>query len=102
MRVSSTQARKQRLQKIYDVAAQASRARDHFRLYQAVRELAPKQRNHRVILRSHTGGLTTPAAEADWLQQWFADLYHDPAPPTAAGAFDWPRLQTLPLCKALP
>ena len=109
MKISSSLARKKRLQKIYDVADQAARSKDHFRLYQAVRELAPKQRSIRVLLRSNHGELLTPSDEADWLRDWFEDLYHHPEHSPEATSFHWPftveeishGLATLPLRKAL-
>ena len=41
MRAASKRARKERIQRLFDLAGQAERAHDHFTLYQVIRELAP-------------------------------------------------------------
>eukprot|EP00435_Cladocopium_sp_Y103_P069123 s396_g32.t1 len=43
MKLNSKLARKRRLQQIYEAADRAEQAHDHFRLYQAIRTIAPKQ-----------------------------------------------------------
>ena len=109
MKINSSTARKRKIQHIYEVAHQASRAKDHFRLYQAVRELAPRQIYKRVILRAEDGKLLTPQEEADWLMQWFMDLYKDDSCQLHCHPFLWPfsaeemtvSFSTLPLRKAL-
>ena len=75
MNLVSSIARKQRIQQIYQAADAADQAKDHFRMFQAIRKLAPKQRFQRIQLRSQTGNLLTPAQEADEIQCWFANLY---------------------------
>lgn len=109
MKQASRSARKVKLQKIYDAAAMAERANNPFRMYQAIRSLAPKQTFQKVNIRSETGDLLGPEQAADRLQEWFRDLYHADAAPASLQAFDWPftssdfqhGLQQLPLAKAL-
>ena len=43
MRAASKHARRERIQRLFDLAGQADRAHDHFTLYQVIRELAPKK-----------------------------------------------------------
>ncbi|CAL1145226.1 unnamed protein product [Cladocopium goreaui] len=101
-------ARKRRLERVYQVAGEASQARDHFRLYQAIRQLAPKQQFCRLQIRSSDGNIMTPGQEADLLAQWFTELYQDTESPPAL-PFNWPftssefceGLRSLPLRKAL-
>ena len=79
MRLTSTYARKRRLQQVYAAADQADQAKDHFKLYQAIRELSPKQPFRRIQLRATDGTVLTPHQEADWICQWFTELYADEA-----------------------
>ena len=79
MRITSTTARKRRLQQVYAAADQADQAKDHFKLYQAIRELSPKQPFRRIQLRATDGTVLTPHQEADWICQWFTELYADEA-----------------------
>ena len=67
MKITSAMARKRRLAHVYQVAGEASQARDHFRLYQAIRQLAPKQQFCRIQIRSSDGNIMTPGQEADLL-----------------------------------
>ena len=60
MKQASRSARKVKLQKIYDAAAMAERANNPFRMYQAIRSLAPKQTFQKVNIRSETGDLLGP------------------------------------------
>ena len=109
MNTVSTNARKQRLQQIYQVADEAEQAKDHFRMFQAIRKLAPKQRFHRIQVRSQCGNLLTPAQEADEIQRWFANLYEGQALQPDTQQTQWPFSSTemglglaqLPLLKAL-
>ena len=109
MRTTAKTARKAKLQKIYDAAAAAERADNPFRMYQAIRTLAPKQTFQRVTLRSNNGEMLSPDQAADHLADWFRQLYHDDQPSEEACAFDWPfsmtefqtGLEQLPLAKAL-
>ena len=109
MRQTATKARKRRLHRVYQVADQAERAKDHFTLFQAIRELAPKQCFRRIQLRSPLGEVLTPTQEADWMQQWFSELYQDQSSQLEAQHFQWPftineleaGLQNLPMLKAL-
>ena len=109
MKHSSRLARKQRLQKVYDAARRAEQACDPFRMWQAIRSIAPKQTFRRIHLRSDTGALLDPTQAADLLHEWFAQLYHSDDPPEPAGTLDWPftcdefelGLSELPLSKAL-
>ena len=109
MRRTSAQARRLRLQKIFDSAGRADEARDHFRLYQAIRELAPKQPYRRIQIRDSDGRLLHPEAAADRICDWFAELYHDADEEGISKSFPWPfteqefhqGLAQLPLLKAL-
>ena len=109
MRRTSAQARKRRLQHIFDVAGRADAAHDHFRLYQAIRELAPKQPYRRIQIRDHDGTLLNPSAAADRIRDWFAELYHDADEEGTCSSFHWPfteqefhqGLMQLPMLKAL-
>lgn len=109
MKQSSKTARKRKLQKVYDAARQAEQASDPFRMWQAIRSIAPKQTFRRIHLRSDTGALLDPDQAADQLQLWFAQLYHSDIPLDSVGNLDWPftcgefeyGLSKLPLAKAL-
>jgi len=109
MKQASKTARKRRLQKVYDAALLAEQARDPFRMWQAIRDIAPKQNFSKIHLRTETGDLMRPEQAADTLQAWFHELYHPDDPPDPACAFEWPftctelaqGLAELPLSKAL-
>jgi exonuclease III len=109
MKTASKLARKAKLQKIYEAADAAERAGDPFRMYQAIRTLAPKQTFQRVTLRSAQGAILSPDQAADHLCDWFQQLYHDDEHPDEANSFAWPfslhdfqtGLAKLPLAKAL-
>ena len=109
MKQASKIARKRRLQKVYDAALLAEHARDPFRMWQAIRDIAPKQNFSKIHLRTETGDLMHPEQAADTLQAWFQQLYHSDDPPDPACAFEWPftctelahGLAELPLSKAL-
>eukprot|EP00435_Cladocopium_sp_Y103_P055446 s1325_g18.t1 len=74
---------------IYDVASQAERARDPFRFYQAIRDLAPKQPYRRIMLRSPSGDLLGPSDAADTLCAWYAQMYAASDSPSCS-AMTWP------------
>ena len=109
MNLVSTNARKQRIQQIYQAADEAEQAKDHFRMLQAIRKLAPKQRFQRIQVRSQTGDLLTPEQEADEIQSWFANLYKGQSLTSETQHTLWPFTSTelriglaqLPLHKAL-
>ena len=109
MNLAAKQSRKQRLDQVFHAADQAEKAKDHFTLFQHIRSLAPKQPAKRIMLRSSQGELLGPDAAADWLQQWYQDLYSDGIPATCITDFSWPftqqefaqGLQSLPSNKAL-
>ena len=109
MNLAAKQSRKQRLDQVFHAADQAEKAKDHFTLFQHIRSLAPKQPAKRIMLRSSQGELLGSDAAADWLQQWYHDLYSDGVPSTCIPEFDWPftpqefahGLQSLPSNKAL-
>ena len=109
MRMTSANARKQRVCEIFTIAGRAEAAKDHFRMYQAIRELAPKQPYRRIQLRDTDGRLLNPSDAADRIRDWLAELYHDPEAQLECKSFDWPftetelqqGLQTLPALKAL-
>ena len=109
MKTTAKLARKAKLQKIYAAAAEAERADNPFRMYQAIRSLAPKQTFQRVTLRSDHGEMLSPDQAADQLSAWFQKLYHDDQQSGEACTFDWPftlaefqqGLESLPLAKAL-
>ena len=75
MNQTSKVARRRRLVRIHDAAAQAERSQDPFRFYQCIRELSPKLPFRRIQLRSETGELLAPQEAADALQAWFQQLY---------------------------
>ena len=112
MNVVAKTARQAKLQRLFAVADEAERAHDHFRLYQSIRQLAPKQVQGRIQLRNPDGSLASPTQAADLLQQWFATLYQDndtTSSPVSESVDLWPfstqdfalGLQRLPLMKAL-
>ena len=109
MNSTAKQARKAKMQKVFDQADAAERAKDHFRLYQAVRTLAPKQKLQRIQLRHKDGTMANPTQAADMLQRWFADLYNAPSSDHDAIPFHWPFSEDdllkgflqLPLMKSL-
>ena len=109
MKLASKLARKERLQKIYEAADMAERAKNPFRMYQAIRQLAPKQTFLKVNIRSDTGNLLGPEQAADLICDWFRGLYHSDQVTDSKQGFAWPfttteflhGLQQLPLAKAL-
>ena len=109
MNTTAKQSRRAKMQKIFDQADAAERSQDHFRLYQAVRALAPKQKLQRIQLRHADGTLANPSQAADMLQRWYADLYHAPASDYDVIPFNWPFSEDdllkgflqLPLMKSL-
>ena len=109
MRDGAKTARKLRLQKIYDAANAAERAHDHFRLYEAIRKIAPKTVHKRITLRSDNGEVLTPMQSADKLQEWFQDFYHADPLISSHASCSWPftqeeyaaAIQELPGDKAL-
>ena len=109
MRQTSAKARKQRIKEIFHIAGRAEAAKDHFRMYQAIRELAPKQPYRRIQLRDKDGLILNPTDAADRIRDWLAELYHDPEAQTDCKPFTWPftetelqqGLQCLPALKAL-
>ena len=109
MNRTSKEARKQRLQHIYDAANRAEHAKDTFQFYQCIRELSPKLPYRRIQLRSKTGELLGPADAADELQTWFASLYHASDLTPQPNVCHWPftadelqyGLSHLPAMKAL-
>ena len=90
MNTTAKQSRRNKMQKIFDQADAAERSQDHFRLYQAVRALAPKQKLQRIQLRHAGGTLANPSQAANMLQQWYEDLYHAPASDYDVVPFNWP------------
>ena len=90
MNTTAKQSRRAKMQKIFDQADAAERSQDHFRLYQAVRALAPKQKLQRIQLRHPDGTLANPSQAADMLQRWYTDLYHAPASDYDIIPFTWP------------
>ena len=105
----SKQTRKLRLAQVYDRANQAEQAQDHFTLFQAVRELAPKMPSKRIMLRDQHGQLLGPQASADFLQAWFQAQYMDDHIDIDKTPYQWPfsaedfarGLASLPAQKAL-
>eukprot|EP00435_Cladocopium_sp_Y103_P038168 s1308_g10.t1 len=90
MNTTSKQARQAKLQVLFTQAHEADVAKDHFRLYQAVRKLAPKMQHRRISLRNHDGSLATPAQAADLLQQWYTQLYAAQALDVSHSQHHWP------------
>ena len=109
MNTTSKQSRRARMQKLFDQADAAEKAHDHFRLYQVVRTLAPRQKLQRIQLRHPDGTLASPLQAADMLQKWYADLYHADASDYDVISFHWPfsedellkGFMQLPLMKSL-
>ena len=109
MRLTSATARKQRLNKIFQAAGRAEAAKDHFRMYQAIRELAPKQPYRKIQIRDKTGTILNPTDAADRIKEWLIDLYCDPEAESVCRPFTWPFTETefqqglhdLPALKAL-
>ena len=109
MKQTSKLARKHRLKQVYDAAVRADEAQNPFRMFQAIRELAPKQTYKRILLRSDQGVLLSPEQAADNLCEWLTNLYCADQPQYGACSFDWPfsqsdfqhGLEKLPLSKAL-
>eukprot|EP00435_Cladocopium_sp_Y103_P000521 s4664_g1.t1 len=90
MNTTAKQARQAKLQAIFDRAHEADIAKDHFRLYQAVRQLAPKMQHRRISLRHSDGTLATPAQAADILHNWYTQLYADQALGASSFPCAWP------------
>ena len=109
MSEASKFSRRHRLDQVFNAAAQAEQAKDHFTLFQHIRSLSPKQPMKRIMLRSGQGELLGPEDSANWLQKWYQDLYSDGSLATSILSFEWPftqtalaqGLQTLPSNKAL-
>eukprot|EP00435_Cladocopium_sp_Y103_P006280 s4171_g2.t1 len=109
MNATSKQARKAKLQLVLDQAHEAAEAKDHFRLYQAVRKLAPRLQHKRISLRNPDGTLASPVQAANLLQDWYTQLYADQALATTSDQHAWPftehelcqGFKRLPLMKSL-
>ena len=109
MRAASKRARKERIQRLFDLAGQAERAHDHFTLYQVIRELAPKKPFRKIQICDPQGTLLNPVEAADSLRNWFGELYNDEGAQIHATPFNWPftweelaeGFHDLPLLKAL-
>ena len=109
MRAASKHARRERIQRLFDLAGQAERAHDHFTLYQVIRELAPKKPFRKIQICNSQGTLLNPVEAADDLQTWFEALYNDAGTQIPATSFQWPftrnelaeGFHALPLLKAL-
>ena len=76
-----------------NTARQAHDAKDHFRLYAAIRKLAPKQKYHQITVRSSVGELLSPTQAADHLVQWYSQLYEDDPVDLSGNPFTWPFSQ---------
>ena len=90
MKVGTKLARKHKLNYTFQAAADAEAAKDHHRLYQAIRKLAPKQQYKKIQLRSETGELLGPIRSADMMAQWLQQQYAAPHTNFGAVPFDWP------------
>ena len=90
MKAGAKSARKRKLSYIFQVAADAEEAKDHHRLYQAIRKLAPKQKHKRIQLRSETGELLDPQRSADMMAHWLQQQYDAPSFELEAIPFQWP------------
>lgn len=109
MRAASKHARRECIQRLFDLAGQAERAHDHFTLYQVIRELAPKKTFRKIQICNSQGTLLNPVEAADELQTWFEALYNDAGTQIPAISFQWPFTQNelaegfhdLPMLKAL-
>ena len=77
MRAASKHARRERIQRLFDLAGQADRAHDHFTLYQVIRELAPKKPFRKIQICNPQGTLLNPVEAADELKKWFEELYNE-------------------------
>jgi len=109
MSYSSRASRKHRLTQVYATAARAEKAKDHFAMFQAIRELAPKQSKQRIMLRDEQGHLLGPQESADWIQTWYQAIYSADQHGNSDDPFAWPfdmhdlssALKSLPTHKAL-
>ena len=109
MTQSSRATRKQKLMQVFTTAQRADQARDHFALYQAIRDLAPKQTSRRIMLRDAQGHLMGPQESADWIHDWYKAIYSaapcDPIDTSAHWPFDVQSfsdaLNSIPTHKAL-
>ena len=109
MRAASKHARRERIQRLFDLAGHAERAHDHFTLYQVIRELAPKKPFRKIQICNSQGTMLNPVEAADELQTWFEALYNDAGTQIPATSFNWPftkhelaaGFHDLPLLKAL-
>ena len=109
MKHTAKATRRQRLAQIYDIADRAEKAQDHFTLFQCIRELAPKQPYRRILLRTSQGQLLGPRESADWIRDWYQDMYTRERTASSVSAFQWPftledfaaGLRALPAQKAL-
>ena len=93
MNITAKNTRKSKQSQIMLQALQAANAKDHFRLYEAIRALAPKQTYKPVTIRSQTGALLAPAQAADHLVEWYTQLYQDEHTDLGCNSFSWPFSQ---------
>ena len=97
MNSTAKRARRAKLEDLFEQANEADQAKDHFRLYQAVRKIAPKTPHSSFQLRSNTGQIATAAEAADLLCDWYEHLYKAPLLPALvdispdfSSTLDWP------------
>eukprot|EP00438_Fugacium_kawagutii_P028060 Skav235478 [mRNA] locus=scaffold1269:464000:470377:- [translate_table: standard] len=109
MRHNAKARRKEKIRRIMTLADEAAQAKDHFRLYQAIRHLSPKQPYKRVQIRTDQGLILDPSDAADDIAHWLQDLYHSDVRLHPSASFAWPftcqdlatSLAALPATKAL-
>ena len=106
---TSRTARKQKLMQVYATAERAEKAKDHFTMFQAIRELAPKQSKQRIMIRDAQGQLLGPRESADCIHDWYQAIYSAEPHAHSDVSLDWPfdeselskGLKSLPTHKAL-
>ena len=78
-------------------------------MFQAIRELAPKQSKQRIMIRDAQGQLLGPCESADCIHDWYQAIYSDEPHAHNDVSLDWPfdeselseGLKALPTHKAL-
>ena len=75
---------------VYATAERAEKAKDHFTMFQAIRELAPKQSKQRIMIRDAQGQLLGPCESADCIHDWYQAIYSAEPHAHSDVSLDWP------------
>lgn len=109
MNRTAKMARRAKLETIFTQAREAEQAKDHFRLYQAVRQIAPKITSPNFQLRLGNGQIATAQEAADILNDWYENMYKAPQTTSSVIHTQWPfnqqelaqGFEQMPMMKAL-